>query len=178
MQGKVHVAIGMGSLFILSCKYPTGFDLGPMHILPEIGLLTATVGSYMPDIDSQRTHEGQKHKVASKAIGKVGGGHRGITHTLLVPTIVLVLMLFVNFYLADFYYLNLLSSSILFGFEYGYVMHLIADMFNGKGIPLLWPVSSSKIHIMDLPSSGVVPWLFTVVILLLMALVSFGGIFG
>lgn len=178
MQGKVHVAIGMGSLALLCVQHPAGFDLGPMRILPEIGLVSATLGSYMPDIDMQTTHAGQQHKIASKVVSKVGGGHRGITHTLLIPLIVLVLMLFVSSFLADFRYLNLIASSVLFGFEYGYVMHLFADMFNGKGIPLLWPISPSKIHIMDLPSSGFVPWLFTAVILGIQALFVFGGLFS
>lgn len=178
MQGKVHVAIGMGSLALLCVQHPTGFDLGPMRILPEIGLVSATLGSYLPDIDMQTTHSGSQHKIASKLVNKFGGGHRGITHTLLVPVIVFALMLTVSSFLSGFTYLNLLASSVLFGFEFGYVMHLFADMFNGKGIPLLWPLSPSKIHILDLPSSGIVPWIFTVLILGIEGFFVFGGLFA
>ena len=97
-----------------------------MHIIPAIGIITAAAGSYAPDIDMQRTHAGQQHKTASTVINKVGGGHRGITHTLLVPAIVAALMFAINMYLVDLPNMTTVILSILFGYEFGYVMHLLA----------------------------------------------------
>ena len=176
MNGKVHVAIGVGTAACLLMKYPTGMDFYGLSVSPAIALLTATAGSYAPDIDLGRSHSGMKHKVASKVITKVGGGHRGITHALLVPTIVLILMMFVSSYLSAAPSLAYLLNSLLFGWEWGYLLHIFADLFNGKGVPLFWPLLQTKVHIMDLPSTGIVPWIFSVVLVGAFGALIFGGI--
>lgn len=178
MQGKVHVAIGVASTVCLCAKYPTGFEFANTMIIPLIALATATAGSYAPDIDMGRTHSGMKHKTASKVISKVGGGHRGITHTLLVPAIVAALMFLVSNYLTRLPYIASVLNSLLFGFQWGYIMHLFADLFNGKGIPLFWPIMRGKVHIADLPSSGFGGWAFAVVMIFIMGAFTFGGLFG
>lgn len=178
MQGKVHVAIGCATAACLAVKYPTGLDIMGMNILPTISLIAATAGSYAPDIDMGRTHSGMKHKTASKVISKVGGGHRGITHTLLVPVVVAAFMWFINGYLTGLPYITSFILSLCFGWEWGYLMHLFADMFNGKGIPLFWPLLRTKVHIMDLPSSGFVPWLFTIIFVVVFGYIIFGGFLG
>lgn len=176
MQGKIHVFIGASTLTLLCVKYPTGFDAFGTHILPEIGLLTAAVGSYAPDIDLGRSHSGMKHQVASKVVSKVGGGHRGITHTLLVPFIVAVLMFTVSNYIGNNLIGGLLNS-LLFGWEFGYVMHLLADMFNGKGIPIFWPLLKGKVHIMDIPSNGFGAWAFSFICVGFIYFLVFKGVF-
>ena len=176
MQGKVHVAIGVGALACICFKYPTGFDLNGINIVPGIALLTAAAGSYAPDIDSSHTHAGQKHKVASKVVSKVGGGHRGITHTLLFPAIIFAVMFAVQQTLVDYDYLAMLVQSLLFGFEFGWLMHIFADLFNGKGCPIFWPIVKSKLHVMDLPSSGIVPWVFAIVLVAVLGFLMLGGI--
>lgn len=166
MQGKVHVMIGAGSLALFCVRYPQGFEFANTQIIPIIGLMSATFGSYLPDIDQQRTHMGQKHKITSKVVNKVGGGHRGFTHTLIIPILVGILMWIIGSKI-EIRLLASLLMSLLFGFEFGYVMHIFADLFNGKGCPLLWPLMQGKVHIMDLPSSGAVPYIFAVIFLLL-----------
>ena len=178
MNGKVHVTIGCATAMCLALKYPAGVDIANMHIVPVLALVTATAGSYAPDIYMGRTHSGMKHKTASKIISKVGGGHRGITHTLLVPAIVGAFMWFAANYLAAAPYIAMTVCSLCFGWEWGYLMHLVADMFNGKGIPLFWPLLKSKVHIMDLPSSGFVPWIFAVLFIAVFGYLIFGGIIG
>lgn len=176
MQGKVHVAIGVATTAALCIQYPNGFDLGGVTVLPYVALLSASAGSYAPDIDMGTTHAGKKHKVASKVVNKVGGGHRGITHTLLFPILIYLLMLFTNNYLAGFSGLASLVVSILFGFELGWVMHIFADLFNGKGCPIFWPIMKSKVHIMDLPSSGLGAWCFAIVYTGILICILYGGL--
>lgn len=176
MQGKVHVAIGTASLAIVCLKYPTGFTLGDMQILPWVSLVLSAAGSYAPDIDMQTTHTGRQHATASKVINKFGGGHRGITHTLLVPLIIFAIMIGLNNVLSQYKYVAMVVLSPLFGFLYGYLMHIFADLFNGKGCPILWPISRSKVSVMDLPSSGIVPWIFAVVITAVQVLCVIGGV--
>lgn len=177
MQGKVHVAIGTATAAFLCVKYPNGFDFNGLHIIPYISLLAASAGSYAPDIDMQTTHSGKKHKTVSKVVNKVGGGHRGITHTLLFPTILYALMIFTNNYLQEYQGLASLVVSLIFGFGFGWIMHIFADLFNGKGCPIFWPIMRSKVHIMDLPSSGIGAWIFAIVYISILVLIISGGIF-
>ena len=176
MQGKVHVAIGAGCLAVLCLKHPAGFTLADnVFIIPEIGMFTAAAGSLLPDIDMHSTSMGRKHKITSKVVNKVGGGHRGITHTLLFPVLLVLATLSVMNFLAGYFWLQTISSSLFFGFTFGYVMHIFADLFNGKGCPILWPISRSKVSIADLPSKGWVPWVFAFVVIGLFAILIFGG---
>lgn len=176
MQGKVHVTIGAGCLAVLCLKHPTGFTLADtVFIIPEIGMITAAIGSKLADIDMHGSSMGRKHQVTSKVINKVGGGHRGITHTLLFPFLLVALTWVSVDYLRDYYWIHTITSSLLFGLTFGYIMHIIADLFNGKGCPILWPISKSKISIADLPSSGWVPWLFAFIFIGLFAVIIFGG---
>lgn len=179
MNGKVHVAIGTASLALLCFKYPDGFNFAGTHVVPIIGMFAASAGSYAPDIDLGRSHAGQKHKVAASAVraaGKVTGasGHRGITHTLLVPAILIAFMVFANVYFAQWRYLQSALFSLVFGFLYGYVVHIAADLFNGKGCPILWPISKNKIHVMDLPSKGAVPWVFAIFVVVVQFVLFIG----
>lgn len=176
MNGKVHVAIGVSTVACMVLRHPEGIPVFGATVMPAISLLTAAAGSYAPDIDSSRTHAGQQHKVASKVVSKVGGGHRGVTHSLLFP-IVLFAMLYYSGQSAVVYpALANIVSSLLYGFTVGWIMHIFADLFNGKGCPILWPLMKHKIHILDLPSTGFVPWLFAGVLICGMVLYSIGGI--
>ena len=65
--------------------------------------------------------------------------------------------------------------SLIFGFAYGYIMHLFADMFNGKGIPLFWPLMRGKVHIMDIDSSGWQAWTFCIVFLAIAGFIIFSS---
>lgn len=184
MTGKVHVFIGVASLATFCAVYPKGFEFASATVLPEIGLISAAFGSYLPDIDMQRTHMGSKHKIASNIVNKVGGGHRGVTHTLLVPALLALAMWLVGTKLTllafpmSKYVITFLMS-VLFGVEFGYCMHIFADLFNGKGCPLLWPVSPTKIHILDLPSSGFGAWLFGIILVAIEVafVLHLGGLF-
>ena len=42
---------------------------------------------------------------------------------------------------------SFMSVSLVFGLLIGWLCHIIADCFNKKGVPLLWPLSPSKIHV-------------------------------
>lgn len=175
MNGKVHAFIGVGTVACITLANPRGFTMFGSTIIPVISLATAAAGSFMPDIDNPRTHAGMQHKVASKVISKVGGGHRGLTHSLIFPALILALMFYISTFAVNYRYIASLLMSLLFGYVTGWIMHIFADLFNGKGCPILMPLSKSKIHILDLPSTGAVPWIFAVALVALMALITFGG---
>lgn len=143
MTGKTHALCGMTTMTALTVLYPTGFTLMEHTLLPAVGLVTAAAGSYAPDIDIHRSKLGQKHKFISKHLT-----HRGITHTLLAPAVLTVLMLTV---------LDMgipVLPDLIFGFTLGWVLHIVADLFNKKGVPILWPVVRQKIHIATVLTSS------------------------
>lgn len=173
MNREVHCSIGFGSLALVCIQQPTGFELyDGIKVIPAIALASVVFGSYFPDFDMKYMH---MQKAAGKVVNKVTGGHRGITHTLLVPALVFVAMLMMHNFLIPYPLADWGLQSVLFGFIYGYLAHIIADMFNGKGVPILWPVSRNKISIMDLPSTGIGPWIFAGVVLVLQGFLMFGG---
>lgn len=75
--------------------------------------------------------------------------HRGPTHSLAIPGI--FLWIWSDIYRGMDPYLDVLTISFLSG----YTLHIMADMLNGKGCPLFWPISKSKINIMDLDYDGI-----------------------
>lgn len=131
MKGKTHVILGTATLLAMAIKYPQGISVMGMDMSLYPALLTVSAGSYGPDIDLQQSHLGQKYKLISKHMK-----HRGITHTLLVPAICTAIMYTVS--------AIPLLASLVFGFMFGWVIHIFADWFNGKGVPILWPLTSKK----------------------------------
>lgn len=134
MTGKVHTILGVSTVVALAITNPT-LTVKDVTLYPAIGLLASVPGSLLPDIDIQQSKMGQKHKFLSKHLT-----HRGITHTLLFPAIIAAAIYFligVVPFLPD----------LLLGFEVAYVAHIFADMFNSKGVPLLWPLTKAKFHL-------------------------------
>lgn len=194
MTGKTHVTVGLVSMGCLAFQCPDGFQIAHSTVLPTVALITTAAGSYLPDIDLQQSHLGQKYYFISKHLK-----HRGLTHYwYFIPVILLALTVLVsvlplnmariinivllvlmggtvasivlpalkkgNVDLIDLLNLLLLGSgivtmltdlydskvacSLLFGLFFGWIMHIFADLFNGKGIPLV-PGSDKHFHIMN-----------------------------
>ncbi|MDR1523302.1 MAG: metal-dependent hydrolase [Endomicrobium sp.] len=139
MTGKTHAICGTAVMALITVKFPESLVLFEQDYTPAIGLATAAIGSYMPDIDMVQSKLGSKHKIIASLLT-----HRGITHTLFIPAILVLLM-----YYASLNGLPVIPELIL-GLNIGWVAHILADMFNKKGVPLLWPVYLGKIHIASL----------------------------
>lgn len=136
MTGKTHAVCGTATMLLMTVLNPTGMILGGHNFLPIVGMISVAPGSYAPDIDIPQSRLGRKFKFISKHLT-----HRGFTHTLVVPIFLAVCM----FYIAG---LNIpIIPDLILGFEVGYVMHIVADAFNKKGVPLLWPLTSKHFHI-------------------------------
>lgn len=192
MQGKTHMIVGVSSLCLLTYLYPDGISIHNQSIMPQVALITAAVGSYLPDIDIPQSKLGQKYTIISKHLK-----HRGFTHTLVIPAILLLAlvscaflsadnMMFINALVgaacagyvakvgygiikhgqADLYDFiqcigcgyaliqfigdltnTVVVASLIFGLLFGWTMHIIADMCNYKGTPLL--PGMSHVHIMS-----------------------------
>jgi inner membrane protein len=133
VTGKTHTICGVAAMGLIVLLNPQNLTLGGRELIPAAGLVTAGLGSLLPDIDIPNSKIGSKVKWLSKHLK-----HRGITHTLLIP----VLTVFAMFTLTV-----PVVPSLLFGLAVGWTAHIAADMFNSKGVPLLWPVVRGRLSI-------------------------------
>lgn len=150
MTGKTHAFLGTATMAAICIRYASGLSIMGSEIYPVVSLLSVSAGSYMPDIDINQSKLGSKHKFLSKHLT-----HRGITHTLLIPAVLLMGM----------YYLPKLPlvESVLFGFVLGWLAHILADLFNAPGVPLLWPFISSRISFGKVKTGSWQEYLFAAV---------------
>lgn len=192
MQGKTHMIVGVATAACLCVAFPEGINIHGQTVLPQVAGITVAMGSYLPDIDIEQSKLGQKYHFISKHLK-----HRGFTHTLVIPAILLALLilsvgfppkyiLYFNILLGivsvanivptalnmikhgsvDIFdlvhgcaavyaiimiignpYTTVVFASIIFGLFFGWLMHIIADLCNGKGIPPL--PGMPHIHIMN-----------------------------
>jgi inner membrane protein len=131
MTGNTHVICGVSLGIFIALTHPT-ITLFSQEIPAFPAVITTIPGSLLPDIDIPQSKLGSKAKWLSKHLK-----HRGITHTLLVPAIITTGLYFSAYPLL---------SVILFGLLTGYAAHIFADMFNRKGVPLLFPLTNAHLH--------------------------------
>ena len=170
MNKTVHTIAGVVPFMLLTAGMPSGFEILGSTVYPMVACATSVIASPLPDLDLKPLHysrgkKGVSKKVAqvkSKAVNKVTGGHRGITHTMLFPALFLGVYVAACNVLVDYPSLRNFVGSLIFGMFSGWTLHIFADMFNGKGCPLLWPFVRNKIPGIDLPSEGIVPYLWLV----------------
>ena len=169
MNKTVHVPAG-AIPFVLASVVDADICVGSLSVIPMVALFGSMIGSVAPDFDTKPMHysQGKKGiakagaKVATKVVNKATGGHRGITHTLLFPAIFVALMFFVSTSFEGMPAFCRLVNSFVFGIFSGWMLHIIVDAFNGKGVPILWPLSKNKIHVCDWPSVGFMAYVFLV----------------
>lgn len=144
---------GAALMAALTIKYPTEMVLHGQTYVPAIGLVTAVAGALLPDADMKTTTAGRKLGLIGTITSKLFT-HRGLTHTLFFPTLLYVWMTTITIPVVP---------SLLFGLIVGWLSHIIADIFNGKGVPLLWPIIRRRIHLMDIPLGAFPEGVFSVV---------------
>lgn len=71
--------------------------------------------------------------------------HRGIMHTLLVPSICL--------FLPTFVVTETVLRLVLVGIGFGYITHLLGDCLTKEGCPLLWPLTSKSISLLSVTTN-------------------------
>ncbi len=138
MMGKTHRIGGLlaSAIFLSSV---------PLDPVTAMGVITCGVaGSLLPDIDHRRS-------TAAKSLGMVGGitsavfRHRGILHSPLFYTIIFLVLC----PMCPAPLLLLLTSGYL-----GVLSHLLLDMLNPVGIPLVAPLSRKRTHIACISTGG------------------------
>jgi len=136
MTIQSHVAIGAMTWGAFAWRSPTTV-VGSNETDPTAAalalILFAALGSFLPDLD----HPGSaiarsSSRAVSWGISKILG-HRGALHSLLAA---------VGLYLVAS---STTGHGVSLALTWGYVAHLLADALTKQGVPLLWPVSASKI---------------------------------
>jgi inner membrane protein len=91
-------------------------------------------GSLLPDIDEPNSYVGRRSFGMSSKV-KEAFGHRGMTHSLLVWSVIALVVAFQS------------PSLFSIGFVLGYLFHIIEDFFSVQGVPLLWPFQTKRYKI-------------------------------
>ncbi len=137
-----HTHSIFGVLFtILIIKLLTILNIGELSYLLNGSLsngvlwkfyAAAIVGSLLPDIDHAGSKTGRYFWFISKPLKLFGIKHRGFTHSIIG-------VLLFSFLTKELIAFNWISTISWYGLIIGYVSHLVADMLNVQGLPLLYP---------------------------------------
>lgn len=154
MTGNTHIICGTAVMTVLVVNHTRGFCISGIEVMPLISLITVTLGSYLPDIDVRHSHLGKRHWFLSRLLK-----HRGITHTFLIPILLLTTMIATKH--------TKIIPSIIFGLLIGWVSHIMADLFNAKGVPFFWPFLKKRVHLAKIRTGS---WMEAIFLMVWLAL--------
>lgn len=121
MLWKTHVAGGLlaGALVLPYCA---AGDISSQALF--IGC--AGVSALLNDIDSPQSKFGRLLWPVSKML-QLTAGHRGVLHSLVASVLL-------------YSFLQALLPAYATPITIGYLSHILLDLFNPAGVPLLWPI--------------------------------------
>ncbi|MFC4355666.1 metal-dependent hydrolase [Chryseomicrobium palamuruense] len=134
MQYKTHFA--GGALLTLAVIQHTDIA-APDQIVPFA--VAAMIGSVAPDIDHKNSFISNRLKPFGFLVRRTTT-HRGATHSPLIIFLFSLLMYY-GLELAGF---SSSAYAIASGFFIGAISHVLLDMLNTQGVPLLFPVPKAK----------------------------------
>lgn len=105
---------------LFSVPYTAGYLVGTL------------IGSLLPDIDEPKSFIGRRFFVISHLI-KNRFGHRGFTHSLVCWIIFSILV-----------YVFIPYTNFACGLCFGYLFHIIGDLFSKSSVPLFLPFSKLR----------------------------------
>ncbi|WP_066059938.1 metal-dependent hydrolase [Robertmurraya korlensis] len=120
---KTHLAtsIALSAALVSTVSYP--FTLSY--------LAGVSLGSLLPDIDEPRSFIGRRSFGISVIINRKFG-HRGITHSLSMWLVTLIILLLI------------IPNPFTLGICLGYIFHIIGDYFSVSGVPLFYPIDNIR----------------------------------
>lgn len=175
MTGKTHVSIGIATALTISANQTNESKL--------IIVLFSIIGSLLPDLDHPQAKLNQKLLIFKNNLSRITlylclsllflylylennnfsnnkiilvvgifflllalSTHRGFTHSLLglVTSSIIIKYLSLKYGLIDIY----------IGFFIGYLMHLVADFFNPKGIKIFYPLKKNISAFLTIKTGG------------------------
>lgn len=165
MTGRTHRIGGLCTGILISNLY-IGTNLTSNNLKLSLLFTGACVlGSLIPDIDHRGSTISNKN-MATKTVSNIISlfGHRGITHT---PIIYILLLLLPSIFFSRLENPFELYTYILsMGCIIGAFSHLILDLLTVEGIPLFFPLSIKKVHLLPI-KTGQVEYLIQGLIILI-----------
>lgn len=161
MNGNCHFVYGASVGIALAMNMSTISTVCPNIVASKetatLFVLGGLLGGIFPDIDNPSSHMGKLAVpvstgigVINKHLGKTGANHRGILHD---PVLYLTL-LFLSY--------QMIPSMV--GFFIGCLSHVFLDMFNPKGVPVLF---KSRLRLGNITSGDQLSIVFTWILALL-----------
>lgn len=149
MDGVTHtyagLAVGFSELAVMRF-YPSFSAYLPVSPTSLTGIVcvvgAAVLGALAPDIDKTNSKISTTFPILKKT--EHFFGHRGIVHSPLfwIAFLFIICKIFTN------------DIVICFSFMLGVCTHLLLDMLNRAGIPLLYPFVKKKIHIASISANS------------------------
>lgn len=134
MTHHTHVALSLNALLLVLVVVVYTFGMVINFKVFGIVLCGVALGSLLPDIDEPESYIGQRTLFISDGIKKLFG-HRGASHFLIVPFLILTVAIFSKGFL----------SLLLFGVAFGYFFHIVGDMLTLSGIKnVLFPFGDKR----------------------------------
>ena len=157
MLRPTHERIGIMTPLMLMLLGYYYFDERITLLNAILLLIFSFLGSTFPDIDQRQSTSGKRFILLSIFFSfwafvarklKLNNvermmGHRGITHSLVIPIFCYCIYFLLNDSLHFYYSINYMVN----GFFIGIATHLIIDMFNPGGIPVFAPFSYMRIRL-------------------------------
>lgn len=134
MQYKTHFA--GGALITLAVLQHTEY-VSPEQVVPFA--VATLIGSVAPDIDHKNSFISNRLKPFGFLVRRTTT-HRGATHSPLIIGL-FSLLLFSGLEVTEF---SSYAYPITFGFFIGALSHVVLDMLNPQGVPLLFPIPKAK----------------------------------
>lgn len=128
MNYKQHILGGIGLGLLVDRYIEKELVINYFNIDFVFYYLGIALGSLIPDIDTPKSWIGKRLLFLSWPIYKLFN-HRGLTHSL-------AFTLFLTFVISNLFHNEQFTKGIFIGC----LSHLILDMFDLKGIPLLYPI--------------------------------------
>lgn len=172
MTGKTHIVGGVA----LATAVTSLAGLYQPHSYQELVSYStlfvgaAAVGSLVPDIDHGNAKASNVNiftKILS-IIVRITCGHRGAIHSPLIMALTSIVL---------YWFLTWMrfgsAMEITAGYCIGYFSHLLIDMMNASGIPLLFPLvweskgRPKKFNLLNLREGGLTEFLFWVALVIL-----------
>lgn len=138
MTGKTHQIAGMtAGLGYFLLQAPPTYQPATLAAV----LVGSSLAALLPDIDQPASVIWDKIPFIGHAAGEVTKkatfGHRNLTHSLLGFVMIGLLLYWLLSTFPDYWGIN--TNIILISMMISYAIHLLADSFTVRGIPLLWP---------------------------------------
>lgn len=151
MRGGAHrlMGIALGGIIISVVK--------PVLPAAVVVVITSVWGEMTPDIDTVNSTISLRIPIIPKIINRKFG-HRGLLHS---PLFLVLSWLVIGRQ-------NLIGNV----FCIGYLGHLVQDLFTCAGLPLLFPFDKKKISLFPYHSGGIMDYVMTSVLIILLLTVN------